>query len=345
MFARNDGYGHDGTARLQHSMDTLWQQLNDFRLDAEILLVEWNPPAGAAPLADVLRIPGEVGSVSLRVITVPAHFHARYRGHTAKGMHVAAAFNVGLRRAQGEFVLPKPSDVYFTDQVLERIAKRILDRRSLYRVDRFDVDSSAVTYLGSDRDRFFEKCGAHVVQRHTPLDMQEYFETRKLHTNACGDFSLMSRELWFEVRGWYEGESVASLDVDSLAVHGAAACGAKEEVWTERCRVYQLIPGSITIHRVQQTFRPHEEWIESIAARTLSIRGRTKIRMLLDFPRRTVKGLPGTHPSFERSFLRRAQRWAVGNKPFYLNTTRWGLAGESLPEIYVNRAAWDRPAP
>jgi hypothetical protein len=342
MFARNDGYGHYGTARLQHSIDTLWQQLNDLRLDAEILLVEWNPPSGTVPLVNALSVPREAGSVSLRFVTVPAHFHKRYQGHAAKGMHVAAAFNVGLRRARGEFVLPKPSDVYFTDQILERIARRNLDKRRIYRVNRFDIDSSAVAYVGSDRHRFFEHCSAHVVQEHTPLDIADYFQIRKLHTNACGDFSLLSRELWCDVRGWYEGKSVASLDVDSLAVHAAAAGGATEEIWSDPCRVYKLIHGAITVHRVRQTFRPYERWIDSIAERTLSIRGLTKIRILLDFPRRTIKGLPGTHPSFERNFLRRAQQWALGTKPFHLNSVGWGLAGKSLPEIYANRAVWDQ---
>lgn len=341
MFARNDSYGHQGTSRLQHSIDTLLQQLNDLQLESEIVLVEWNPPADGVSLAKALRMPIRSESASLRIITVPGHFHARYRGHDDKGMHVAAAFNVGLRRARGEFVLPKPSDVYFTDEVLGRIARRDLDQGSIYRVDRYDVHPAAVNYLGSDRRLLFEQCRLHVVHHHAPLDMPEYFEIRKLHTNACGDFSLMSQVLWSQVRGWYEGTSVASLDVDSLAVHGAAACGGKEVIWPDPYRVYKFVHGSISINRVQQIFRPYEQWLEFATRRTLSIQGQNKLRMFFDFPKRTVKGLPGTHSSFERNFLRRAQRWALGKGPYYLNTSDWGLANQSLPEVCVGKAVWD----
>jgi len=344
MFARNDGYGHQGTSRLQHSIDTLVQQLNDYRLEAEILLVEWNPPVDSRPLTEALRPPQGPGVASLRIITVPPRFHARYRGHDSKGMHVAAAFNVGLRRARGEFVLPKPSDVYYTDPVIERIAVRNLDRSGIYRVDRYDVDSSAVANLEMDRKQLFESSAVHVVRHHTPLDIPAYLGIRKLHSNACGDFSLMSRELWFQVGGWFEGQSVASLDVDSLALHAVAACGGREVRWPEPCRVYKMVHGSITINRVRQTFRRHEEWLESIAERTLSIVWRTRLRILLDFPKRRIEGLPGLQPSFERNFLRRAQRWGAGKAPFHLNSPNWGLAREALSAKYLYRAAWDQPA-
>jgi len=344
MFARNDSYGHRGTSRLQHSIGTLLQQLNDYRLEAEILIVEWNPPGDNEPLAKALRLPAEAGIASLRIVTVPPRFHARFRGHDSKGMHVASAFNVGLRRARGAFVLPKPSDVYFTDSVIQRMAARDLDRHGIYRVDRYDVDASAVADLAMPRRQFFERCAAHVVLHHAPLAMPPYFGIRELHTNACGDYSLMSRELWLQVRGWYEGESVASLDVDSLALHGAAACGGREVIWPDPCRVYKVVHGSITISRVQQVFRRHEKWLEAIAERTLSIERRTQLRIALDFPKRLIEGLPGLHPSFERNFLRRAQRWRAGKAPFHLNTPDWGLAAEALPTKFIYRAAWEQRA-
>lgn len=345
MFARNDSYGHRGTSRLQHSIDTLLQQLNEHRLESEIVLVEWNPPSDdSQPLAEALRLPSESGAASLRIITVPSRHHARYRGHENKGMHVAAAFNVGLRRARGEFVLPKPSDVYYTDSVIARIAKGDLDQGSIYRVDRFDVDAEAVAGPVLSRQQFFEHCATHIVRHHSPIEMPPHFGIRKLHTNACGDFSLMSRALWSEVRGWAEGESVASLDVDSLALHGAAACGGREVIWREPCRVYKVVHGAITINRVRQVFRPHEEWLKSVSERTLSIERQTQLRMLLDFPKRRVEGLPGPYPSFEHNFLRRAQRWRVGKAPYYLNSADWGLALETLSDDTVCTASWEKPA-
>lgn len=315
MFARNDGYGHDGTARLQHSLDSLCAQLGEFRLEAEVVIVDWNPPRDAPTLAEILRLPSAAPGVSVRTIVVPERFHARYRCHAEKGMHVAAAFNVGLRRARGQFVLPRPSDVYYTAAVLERIARRALDERTIYRVDRFDRDAAGC-----------------VVHHHARLETPEQFDIRDLHTNACGDFSLMSKSLWFEVRGWQEGDSVAALDVDSLALHGAAAAGAREEIWPDPCRVYKTVHGAITIRRVQQVFRRYEQRLDDFVRGRYSSRAQNRVRMLLDFPRRRIAGLTPTFPSFERNFLRRAQRWAAGRKPYYLNGRQWGLPGESFEE-------------
>lgn len=323
MFARNDGYGH-GTARLQHSLDTLCAKLERIALESEVLIVDWNPPPDAPPLAEALRFPPAGGVVSVRTLGVPARFHARYRHHAEKGMHVAAAFNAGLRRARGQFVLPRPSDVYYTDAVLARIARQNLDERTVYRVDRFDVDEAGA-----------------VVHHHARLETPVQFDVRDLHTNACGDFSLMSKALWLEVRGWHEGRSVASLDVDSLALHGAAACGAREEVWPDPCRVHKTVHGAITIRRVQQVFRPWQQRIDDFFRGRYSSRAQNRVRMWLDFPRRKVQGLSGTFPSFERNFLRRAQRWAAGRGAAWLNGRGWGLPGEALEERTVSAARWE----
>jgi len=94
---------------------------------------------------------------------------------------------------------------------------------------------------------------------------------------------------------------------------------------------------------VRQVFRRHEEWLESIAERALAIERRTQMRMLLDYPKRYVEGIPGLHPSFERNFLWRAQRWRIGKSPFYLNPVGWGLARDALQEEFVLRADWEDP--
>src|SRR5262249_37142431 len=39
-----------------------------------------------------------------------------------------------------------------------------------------------------------------------------------LHTNACGDFTLLSRDAWFRLRGYAELD-VFSMHLDSLLVH------------------------------------------------------------------------------------------------------------------------------
>jgi hypothetical protein len=59
-----------------------------------------------------------------------------------------------------------------------------------------------------------------------------------LHTNACGDFMLLSRERWFELRGY--GELDPAIHVDSLLCQAAHHSGAREEVLQEPLRIYHV---------------------------------------------------------------------------------------------------------
>ena len=50
-----------------------------------------------------------------------------------------------------------------------------------------------------------------------------------LHVNACGDFQLMAREHWDELRGYPEFETF-SMNIDGLFSYIAAASGVKEQI-------------------------------------------------------------------------------------------------------------------
>jgi hypothetical protein len=63
-----------------------------------------------------------------------------------------------------------------------------------------------------------------------------------LHLNACGDFTLMSRELWFDVRGYAELDQF-SMHLDTLLCYTAHYAGAREEVLPEPMRIYHIEHG------------------------------------------------------------------------------------------------------
>ncbi|UCG55078.1 MAG: hypothetical protein JSV32_02340, partial [Dehalococcoidia bacterium] len=66
-----------------------------------------------------------------------------------------------------------------------------------------------------------------------------------LHTNACGDFTLMAREHWLALRGNAEFETY-SLYLDGLTCAVAHYGGAKELILPEPMRIYHIehAPGS-----------------------------------------------------------------------------------------------------
>lgn len=60
-----------------------------------------------------------------------------------------------------------------------------------------------------------------------------------LHIMACGDFTLMAREHWFQVRGYAEIEQF-SMNIDSMLCYAAHHAGAREELLLDPMRIYHI---------------------------------------------------------------------------------------------------------
>ena len=64
-----------------------------------------------------------------------------------------------------------------------------------------------------------------------------------LHCNACGDFTLMSRDDWFEIRGYAELDQF-SMHLDSILCYVAQSAGITEEILEEPMRIYHIEHGA-----------------------------------------------------------------------------------------------------
>src|SRR5256885_16303227 len=73
---RNDGHGGNPLGRLQAFVNTFDAQCRRFGLDAELIIVEWNPPPERPRLHEVVRRP-EGCVFTLRYIEVPTPLHER----------------------------------------------------------------------------------------------------------------------------------------------------------------------------------------------------------------------------------------------------------------------------
>src|SRR5262249_28099540 len=60
-----------------------------------------------------------------------------------------------------------------------------------------------------------------------------------LQTNACGDFTLLAREVWFAMRGYAELD-IFSMHLDSLLCHAAHHGGAQECLLGEPMRIFHI---------------------------------------------------------------------------------------------------------
>jgi hypothetical protein len=89
--------------------------------------------------------------------------------------------------------------------------------------------------------------------------------TAFVHTNACGDFTLMAREHWFDLRGYPEFD-LFSMNLDSVFCVAAHHGGAREEMLSEPMRIYHIEHGSGS----GWTPEGQAKLFERIAARGLS---------------------------------------------------------------------------
>jgi hypothetical protein len=123
-----------------------------------------------------------------------------------------------------------------------------------------------------------------------------------LHLTACGDFQMMSREDWANIRGYAELDQF-SLHLDSLLSYCAAPLGITEEILEAPMRVYHVE------HDVGTGWTPegHKQLAERLAQR--------RIPMVL-------------FEDLSDMVAQMRQRGA----PMIFNLDDWGLAALDLPE-------------
>ena len=339
---RNDGYTNGYLQQIRHAIGLLTNQLRRHRVPSEIVIVEWNPPLDQPLIADLVGDLGDGGCVSVRFFVVDGRYHRPLVGSRSKGMHVMNAANAGMRRARGHFIVPKGLDTYLTEAVVKEIARGQLDEDEAYRCDRYDVDLGAEEWLTWGEAELFKRMGENVVEHHARLAQSPYWAIRDLHTNACGDFTLMAARHWHQIRGFQDDPTVLCLDADSIALHAAAAHGVREVCWPDTCRVYKIRHDHTFTQRVLEDWRGWQERLERLLMGRISTGLAIEMRIWFDYPRRRIRGVDGVvGPSIERNFVIKARRYARNDTSLVTNTEDWGLAGEPLVERTIARADWD----
>ncbi|MBI4188156.1 MAG: hypothetical protein HY529_03005, partial [Chloroflexi bacterium] len=192
--------------RMQASLSGLLEQLEKHSIESELILVEWNPPADKHLLKDALKWPGELRYCTIRVIVVPSSIHQRYKYADKIPMNAVVAINCGLRQARGQFILYRPIDAIYSDELMSYIAARSLKEDEIYRVDRYDVDRKVIQYQTLPEQLNY--CQQNTIRINSHLHSFAKYGLPDLHTNACGDFQLMSRHYWHLLRGYREADII-----------------------------------------------------------------------------------------------------------------------------------------
>jgi len=175
--SRNDDHGGALIERMQQFVDTLDYQCRKFALDAELVMVEWNPPSDRPPLRAALQWPSKTGPLAIRIITVPGEIHARYEHGDRLPLYQMIGKNAGIRRARGEFVLATNIDIMFDDNTVRYLRDK-LEHGVLLRADRFDVPASIPAGSIEEKLSFWRQ---NIFQANTRFGILDVKARRFLH--------------------------------------------------------------------------------------------------------------------------------------------------------------------
>ena len=160
--ARNDDHGGNLLRRMQTFVNSFIGQCKRHSLNAELVLVEWNPPPERPPLARAIQWPSDLGPCQVRIITVPQQVHRRYKHAEALPLYQMIAKNAGIRRARGRFILATNIDIIFSDELIRFLAEERLEIGKMYRLDRHDVMSDVPVDASVDEQLAY--CRSHLIR-------------------------------------------------------------------------------------------------------------------------------------------------------------------------------------
>lgn len=135
-----------------------------------------------------------------------------------------------------------------------------------------------------------------------------------LHTNGCGDFTLLSRERWFDLRGYPEID-VFSMNLDSMFCFAAHYGGAREAILADPMRIYHIEHGT------------GSGWTPE---------GQVKL-----FERIAAKGIPCVENDEVLAWAKQMRRL---KSPLIFNHEDWGMADLKLKESAL-RGRWRETGP
>ena len=242
LVGRNDGYGGDFAGRMQTCVKALAAGERLTGVSVEVVVVEWNPPAGRQSLAELLP---EERPTLVRVVQVPTAFHESLENPDHLPLFEYLGKNVGVRRASGEAVLVINPDIIVFPAVLTLARWELLGQGVYVRTDRHDFappvprDLAGADVFGAalggvfavhHRPRPVEESGWVVPVEHDPVEASApvstwpttkpkpfevevggglfvsdgYHGFDQLHTGMPGDFLLASRQTWEAAGGYWE---------------------------------------------------------------------------------------------------------------------------------------------
>jgi hypothetical protein len=220
LTGRNDDYGAGFRARFFRTLRFNHRELSARGITYELVFVEWAPPEDRPLLADLVfdEVPGLDPAVCRWIVVDPEY--QQQLSLNARLVYLEfLAKNVGVRRAVGQFVLTSNCDVFLGRTVLDTLARGGLRHGVVYRAPRYDLKES----MGS------EEVGWTELEDPANLEGAPRVLKPPYMGGGTGDFVLLDRATFHELRGFNEIYRVARIGVDKNFVVKALSAGVAVE--------------------------------------------------------------------------------------------------------------------
>ncbi|CAA6606266.1 exported hypothetical protein [Rhodospirillaceae bacterium LM-1] len=108
----------------------------------EMLVVDWNGPVERKPLH--LALKDADAQIDLRILSVPSSLHDFFPQAKSLPLIETVAWNAGVRRATGEYVLVTRPSVLPTPELAAFVLCEEMNPASLYRTDCYEIDAGTM---------------------------------------------------------------------------------------------------------------------------------------------------------------------------------------------------------
>ena len=321
--------------RMKTCLMGFFQQAERHRLKSEIVLVDWNPPKGRPLLKDAYQWPTHSQFCTIRVIVVPPYLHERYQNWEKMPVNYTVAQNVAIRRAQGKFILCTTVDVLLSDELVSFLASEKLEEDRLYRMDRCDVRRQ-VTRFNSIEEQlaFCEKNILRVDPFRPEIPLPNTNGIPGLFTGAPGDFILLARKYWHDLRGIPETDILGRVS-GTILCYAAHLAGANAEALREPMRLYHIEHGA-------RTNSPESNWwakmgLEYTLPKWFTSRLKKWVRQFLPARDELTRLEIPFQGSVETTAL--IVGMFEGRRSLVSNDETWGLGQENLEEFVIVQPA------
>ena len=216
LTGRNDGYGGDFTERFFRTLRFNLQQFRSHGITHELVFVEWDPPHGRPLLVESIfdEVPELEPACCSWYVVDPTYREALSLNPRLEYLEFPAK-NVGIRRARGEFILTSNCDVFLGRRVIDVLRRRALEPRTLYRAPRHDIDLPAPC----------PSIDWTVLEDPDVLAGPAHQLKPPFMGSATGDFVLLDRASFHDLRGFNEVYRVARIGIDRNVLVKALSLG------------------------------------------------------------------------------------------------------------------------